>query len=67
MGMLRILGHVTDEDAAPWFERFAELDADGNGRERPRSSPLLFKFRLVEYFPRHGGRLVFFFVKFSGP
>lgn len=32
VGMLRILGHVTDDDAAPWFDRFDELDRDNDGK-----------------------------------
>eukprot|EP00634_Sargassococcus_sp_CCMP2135_P006292 CAMPEP_0198657736 /NCGR_PEP_ID=MMETSP1467-20131203/19028_1 /TAXON_ID=1462469 /ORGANISM="unid. sp., Strain CCMP2135" /LENGTH=495 /DNA_ID=CAMNT_0044393955 /DNA_START=35 /DNA_END=1522 /DNA_ORIENTATION=+ len=32
VGMLRILGHVTDEDVEPWFQRFEELDAQGTGK-----------------------------------
>jgi len=32
VGMLRILGHVSDADAEPWFDRFDELDVSGTGR-----------------------------------
>jgi len=31
VGMLRILGHVSESDAQPWFDRFDELDVTGNG------------------------------------
>ncbi|KAJ8608764.1 hypothetical protein CTAYLR_007807 [Chrysophaeum taylorii] len=32
VGMLRILGLVTEDDAAPWFDRFDQLDQDNDGR-----------------------------------
>ena len=32
VGMLRILGHVTDEDVEPWYQRFDDLDKNGTGR-----------------------------------